>query len=296
MSTKDVSWNVARNDSAKPAFPMLADMIIEPGDASDWDQLHEFHYKSEGKVAGARYYRASLGKRLVGVCVMCYPRGLLRDRHKAFPDIKPGGGDTKLTNTYRYKFLNAAFALNARTVNDTLFRGVGVGYRMLNLASRLDGRKWMEIQSSMSRFNQFAHRAGFRFVTPEPSKLKDPATALYRRWFDADPADQVTLLEELAAMTGVVRERALQDLRTFYYKHSALEKTGKNRNNGTSRVDAMEPKELIKNLNQMAFATPLYGVYRNPDFERELPKRLPLVAFDWQTPDEPLKLENLTCV
>lgn len=274
---------------------MLAEMVLERGTAADWEQLHQFHYKSEGKVAGARYWRVVLGDRLVGVSVMCYPRGLLRDRHKAFPDIKPGGGETKLTNTYRYKFLNASFALNARTVNDTLFRGVGVGYRMLNLAARMDGRKWCEIQSSMSRFNQFAHRAGFQFVVPDPPKHKAAAVALYARWFDADPADQVSLLEELEAMTPVIRERVLRDLRAFYYKHSALEKTGKNRDNGTSRVDAMPPKDLIKNLNQMAFATPLYGVYRNPDHGRELPDKLPLSAFDWQAPDEPLKLEKLQC-
>lgn len=288
-----MTWTATSTPDARPAFPMLADMMIEPGTSADWEQLHEFHYKSEGRVAGARYYRVTLGERLVGVAVMCYPRGLLRDRHKAFPAIKPGGGDTKLTNTYRYKYLNSAFSLNARTVNDTLFRGVGIGYRMLNLAARLDGRKWCEIQSSMSKFNQFAHRAGFRFVTPEPSKHRDGAIAVYRRWFDSNPSDQVSLLEELEAMSGVIRESAMKDLRTFYYKNSALEKTGKNRDNGTSRVDAMPAKELIKNLNQMAFATPLYGVYRNPDHLIELPKRLPLVAFDWQGTDEPLKLENL---
>jgi ABC-type ATPase with predicted acetyltransferase domain len=290
-----MTWQITRDPNARPAFPMLAEMVLEPGTAGDWEQLHQFHYKSEGKVAGARYWRVTLGSRLVGVSVMCYPRGLLRDRHKAFPDIKPGGGDTKLTNTYRYKFLNNAFALNARTVNDTLFRGVGIGYRMLNLAARMDWRKWCEIQSSMGRFNQFAHRAGFQFVVPEPPKNKDAAVALYRRWFDANPADQVSLLEELEAMSPVIRERVLRDLRAFYYKHSALEKTGKNRDNGTSRVDAMSPRDLIKNLNQMAFATPLYGVYRNPDFGRELPKQIPLSAFDWQAPDEPLKLENLKC-
>lgn len=290
------SWAVSRLDDAHPAFPMLKTMFIEPGTADDWGQLHELHYKSESRVAGARYWRVTSGKRLIGVCVMCYPRGLLRDRHKAFPDIKPSGADTKLTNTYRYKFLNKCFSLNARTVNDTMFRGVGVGYRMLNLAARLDGRKWCEIQSAMSAFNKFAQRAGFRFVTPEPPKNKDAAVALYERWFDANPTDQISLLEELYAMPEPVRERVLRELRAFYYRHSALEKTGKNRDRGTSHVDAMPAKQLIKNLNQMAFATPLYGVYRNPDYERELPTRLPLTAFDWQTPDEPLKLENLVCV
>ncbi|QNK01677.1 hypothetical protein [Dyella telluris] len=288
-----MTWIATRDDTARPAFPMLHEMVIEPGTAEDWAQLHEFHYKSEGHVMGARYYRVSIGSRLVGVCVMCYPRGLLRDRHKAFPNIKPDGQDTKLTNTYRYKWLNRTFGLNARTVNDTMFRGVGVGYRMLNLAARIDGRRVCEIQSSMSKFNQFAHRAGFQFVEPEPPKLKDPASRLYARWFDSNPVDQVALLEELEKMPEAYRERALSDLRTFYFKHSSLEKTGKNRENGTTRVDAMPARELLKNLNQLAFSQPMYGFYLNPDHGREIPTRLPLAAFDWQRPDEPLKLENL---
>lgn len=284
-------WVVERHAPARGAFPMLAEMFIEPGTVADWDVLHQFHYKSEGQVMGARYYRVMCADALAGVVVMCYPRGLLKDRHKAFPNVKPGSGDTKLTNTFRYKWLNKTFALNARTVNDTLYRGIGLGYRMLNLAARLDGRPYCEIQSSMSKFNEFAHRAGFRFVKPTPSKFDEPARATYARWFDANPVDQVAVLEELGAMHSAVRERALRDLRAFYYKHSSLEKTGNNRDKGTSRVDAMSPKDLVRNINQLAFSTPLYGVYQNPDHGRALPARLPLLAFDRQGVHEPLILD-----
>jgi hypothetical protein len=264
-------------------------MYIERGTKEDWDVLHEFHYKSEGSAMGARYYRVMLGKMLVGVCVMCYPRGLLKDRHKMWPAIKPDGDDNKITNTYRYKWLNANVSLNARTVNDPLFRGIGLGYRMLNLASRMDGRKWCEIQSSMSKFNGFAHKAGYQFVAPSPSKFYDKGVEFYGKWFESNPVDQVALLEELNAMSPAVRERTLKEMRLFYWKHSALEKTGNNRNKGTSRVDAMEGKELIKNINQLAFSSPLFGSYKNPDAGRIIPERLPLIAFDEQGVNEPLK-------
>lgn len=270
-------------------FPLLAEMYIERGTKEDWDVLHEFHYKSEGQAMGARYYRVMLGKMLVGVCVMCYPRGLLKDRHKMWPAIKPDGDDNKITNTYRYKWLNANVSLNARTVNDPLFRGIGLGYRMLNLASRMDGRKWCEIQSSMSKFNGFAHKAGYQFVASSPSKFYEKGVEFYGKWFESNPVDQVALLAELDAMSPAVRERTLKEMRSFYWKHSALEKTGNNRNKGTSRVDAMEGKELIKNINQLAFSSPLFGSYRNPDAGRIIPERLPLIAFDEQGVNEPLK-------
>ena len=288
-------WTVTRSKPTDTKFPLLADMYIERGTKEDWDQLHEFHYKSEGSAMGARYYRVVMGAKLVGVCVMCYPRGLLKDRHKLWPNIKPDGDDTKLTNTYRYKWLNRHVGLNARTVNDPLFRGIGVGYRMLNLAARMDGRKWCEIQSSMSKFNEFAHRAGFQFMPPTPSKLHDKAVEFYGTWFESNPVDQVAMIQEFNAMSPHMQQRVLTELRKFYWKHSALEKTGNNRNKGTSRVDAMLIKDLVKNINQLAFSTPLYGLYKNPDFGLILPERLPLIAFDQQDVNSPLILGVSSC-
>ena len=71
--------------------------------------------------------------------------------------------------------------------------------------------------------------------------------------------------------------------------------------NGTSRVDGLTAEKLIKNTQQLVFASPLYGVYENPDvivrsfteIEFNLPERLPLLAFDNQRTDEPLNLEKL---
>jgi ABC-type ATPase with predicted acetyltransferase domain len=282
-------WSVTRSGERSGAFPMLEQMYIERGTLADWEVLHDFHYKSEGRVMGARYYRVVMGEMLVGVAVMCYPRGLLKDRHKLFPNVKPDGQDTKITNTYRYKWLNRTFGLNARTVANPLFRGIGVGYRLLNLAARMDGRPYCEIQSSMSRFNEFAHRAGFKFVEPSASKYHDKAIEFYATWFNENPADQVALLAELDSMSETLRERVIREMRLFYFKCSSLEKTGSNRHKGTSRVDAMLPKDLIKNINQLAFSVPLYGVYKNPDAGIALPERIPLIAFDEQSIDEPLK-------
>jgi ABC-type ATPase with predicted acetyltransferase domain len=233
-----------------------------------------------------------LDDQLIGVCIYSLPRGLLAARHELFPALKPGR-DTKVTNTYRFKWVNANIRVNSRTVVDTMFRGVGVAYRLLNLAARMDGHRFLEIQSSMSRYNQFAQRAGFKFTKPRASQHYEAGLKFFHQNFKANPIDYVAVMEELSLMEEKRRAVVEGRLRTFYYAHSALEKTGQNRDKGTSRVDAMPIGQILKNTQQLVFAMPMYGVYQNPDYGRELPKCLPLTAFDLQKPHEPLRLDLL---
>jgi ABC-type ATPase with predicted acetyltransferase domain len=277
----------------RPRFSLLDRMYVERGTKDDWELLHELHYKAEGAPAGARYWRCALDGETIGVIVTGSPKGLLKERHKAFPQLKPDGKDTKITNTYRYKWINANMRVISRFVVDTMFRGVGVAYRFQNIASRMEGNTFMEIQSSMSKYNLFAQKAGFRFVKPSNSNKWEVGLKFMRQTFDANPADHEAIMTELNCLPPAVRERVIAKTRDFYYRHSALEKTGNNRDKGTSRVEAMEPGLLIKQLQQMVLASPMYGVYRNPDRGRDLPERIPMTAFENQAVSEPLKLECL---
>jgi ABC-type ATPase with predicted acetyltransferase domain len=213
----------------------------------------------------------------------------LKERHKAFPMLKPGR-DTVTSNTARAKWVNANLRVISRFVLDTMYRGIGIAYRFQNLASRLEGCRYMEIQSSMSKYNLFAHKAGFKFVKPSSANKYDVGMRFFRSTFRANPADHEAILAEIAALSPGVRERVIQDTRTFYFKHSALEKTGSNRDKGTSRVDDMAVSDLIRNLQQMTLAAPMYGVYANPDFGKYTPKTIRLMAFDNQAVDQPLNL------
>lgn len=282
---------VRRAERPQGHFALLDEMYVERGTKADWDLLHELHYKATGTAAGARYWRCVLNGETIGVVVTSSPKGLLKERHKAFPHLKPGGSETKLTNTYRYQWINANMRVIARVVVDTMYRGTGVSYRLINLVSRMEGNTFMEIQSSMSKYNLFAQRAGFRFVKPSPSNKYEVGLGFFRLTFETNPADLVGLLEEIEAMSPAVRTRVIRDTRDFYFRHSALEKTGNNRKHGTSRVDEMAVPELIKNLQQMVLASPMYGIFKNPDKGRDMPERLPLSAFDQQAPTAPLEIE-----
>lgn len=283
-----MTTDLVRYPEAPAQFSLLNEMFVERGTSKDWEILHELHYKTEGQVFGPNYYRLDLRGETIGVLVLGMPRGLLKDRHKAFPNIKPTGKDTKLTNTYRYKWINANIRVVSRVVIDTMFRGAGVSYRFQNIVARMSGFKYVEIQSSMSKYNLFAQKAGFRFVKPSRAAKYEVGLQFFRRHFESHPSDTQALTAEFLANEN--QERLIEAMKDFYWTHSALEKTGSNAEGGKERVYAMGFDALLTNIQQMTLASPMYGVYANPDFERMLPERVPLLAFDNQETKEPLRL------
>lgn len=295
--TREGCWNVEkRSDSASLSF--LKDVYIERGTLDDWRLLENLHYKNHGSITpGSHYFRMVLGDEVIGVLMMASPKLLLKERHVAFPKLKPGN-DSRLTNTMRMKWINANMSIVARCVVDTMYRGAGLAYRFANIASRMEGKRFIEIQSSMSKFNQFAQKAGFHFVKPMRSTKFDVGIRFMTSTFDSDPADLEAILKEIEAMPEEVREKVLDNVRTFYRKHSMMESTGKAliETNGVkfgdSRVSRLPVRELIYQLQQMILASPLYGVYKNPDAGRDdLPGRIPVLAFDNQPVDKKLVLK-----
>jgi ABC-type ATPase with predicted acetyltransferase domain len=275
---------IMRADAPKASFPLLESMFVERGSKQDWNLLHELHYKAENLPIGPRFWKLTLEGETIGVLVTANPKGLLKERHLAFPKLKPDGNDTPLTNTKRYNYINANFRVISRFVIDTMYRGIGAGYRMMNLVSRMEGNTFMEIQSSMSKFNLFGQKAGFKFVRPLNANKYEVGLKFFRSHFQSSPQDFEAILAELESSPNAAQ--LLQECRDFYYRHSALEKTGNNRDKGQARVDAMDARTIIKSLQQVTLASPMYGVWKNPDKGRRLPDRLPLTAFGVQRENE----------
>lgn len=279
----------------KHRLSLLDEIIVERGTKDDWEVLHELHYKAENLAAGPEYYRAVFNGQMIGVGVLTNPQFLSAGRNAIFPHMKPNqnGIDNKVINEFRGKEMNRLFRCNSRLVVDPAFRGGGIAYRLQNLMMRLSGAEVIEFQSSMSKFNPFAAKAGIKFGRPRRSPNYEKGLQWFRRWFEAHPTDKVAILEEIARMPAAVQKKCVAEMRTFYYKCSAMEKSGDNRSLGTTRVDAMPLQKLLEQLQQVVFASPLYGVYKNPDHGREIPTSLPLLAFDNQPTDEPLDLSRL---
>jgi hypothetical protein len=296
-----------RDIPERHALSILKHCYVEKGSLEDWKQLHELHYKSSNLGIGPRYMRCVLqtpedpAPQVIGCMVFTVPKPLDSGRNEVFPHLKPnqGGKDTTLINKQRMMWLNRHLILSSRTVLDTMYRGAGLAYRFKNIGYRMMGFRFVESRSSMSRYNPFSLKAGMRFVAPKPAAALMDGLRFFQRHFRSPGYDYVGVREELAAMPEHVRTRVIDELRRFYYDHSSMEKSGDNRLNGTSRVEQMELGYLLKQTQQLVFGSTVYAVWKNPDFDdnngrmRELPKRLPVLAFDLQRPDEPLRLDLL---
>lgn len=280
----------------KPRLSLLDKIYVEKGTVEDWNELHALHYKAEVLGIWPRFYRCMLEDQLIGVGVMTVPRMTLAGRNELFKHLKPNidGRDTRIINRHRAIWINAHSCTNSRLVLDTMYRGVGIAYRMQNIMMRMTGADFVEFQSSMSRFNPFAQKAGIQFAPPKRTVNYQAGLKWFRRWFSCIPADFVAVYQELNEMSEFERNKCIEEMRTFYWKHSSMENSGDNRLRGRTRVDSLPIAKLIKNTQQLVFAFPLYGVYFNPDKGRkDLPSRIPISAFDCHRLDEPLRLETL---
>lgn len=294
MFDVDNNVSVTRFENNKGSLlGMLSQMYIERGERDDWDLLSSLHYKEHNLPGASKIYRCRLRDQTIGVCVMGNPRLTLKQRRHVFENLKTGG-DTFLVNQHRAKWINEHMTINSRVVLDTMFRGAGIAYRMQNLVFRMHGKKYVEFQSSMSKYNKFAEKAGVRMAKPTRSYNYEKGMEFFRTLFKCHPADYDAVLKELNSMGNARRQRVEAELRQFYLRNSSLELAGVGGNiKAAKKIAEMKIEAVVKNLQQLVFASPLYGIYINPDAGRELPQRLPLLAFDLQGTDEPLQLTRI---
>lgn len=286
-------WEAERISDPAPKLSLMGEMTVQRGTIEDWRTLEALHYKQSGSLpAGSHHFTLKLGDELIGCLVMASPKLLLKERHVIFPKLKPTGQDNKITNQYRMKWINANMSVVARVVVDTMYRGAGLAYRFTNVASRMEGKRFIEIQSSMSKYNMFAHKAGFQFVKPMRSNKYDVGIKFFRSTFVSDPADLEAIIDEVTSKDEVERDAIIAATKLFYYSHSALEKTGKSLGGvGEARVAKMSFRDCVHALQQMVLASPLYGIYTNPDVGRkDLPDVVPITWFDNQTPTQRIVL------
>lgn len=280
---------------------LLKDVIIEPGEKADWDLLHELHYKAETLPIGSKFWKITLHGKTIGVGILAVPKMLLSGRNDLFKHLRPNvnGKDTRLINQARAGYLNEHIYVNSRLVLDTIYRGCGIAYRAQNLMMRMSSRKITEFQSSMSKFNPFAEKAGIKFTPPKQATNYQRGVEFFVKWFESKhPTDVVGILEELQSKPESIQKKIVMEMRKFYYQYSSLEKSGNNRLNGFDRVESMPVEKLLKNIQQLVFASPLYGVYIGPDLiykedhpEHPIPKRISAMAFDCQATDEILNVD-----
>lgn len=279
---------IHREVAPRARFSLSDDMFVERGTKEDWDLLHNLHYKAEKLPIGPRFWRLSLADQTIGVLVTGTPKGMLRERHMVFPRLKPKSGDNRMINTNRYRFINGNFRVISRFVVDTMYRGIGAGYKMMNLVSRMEGNTYMEIQSSMSKFNAFGEKAGFKFVRPMNANNFDKVMRFLRSNFDAPPQDFEAIILEIESKAEIERNALVEICRDFYFRNSAMENTSNGGAAMERRRQTMSVRDVIRGIQQIGLTSPLYGIWKCPDPKGSVPDRLPLSAFDAQGANERL--------
>lgn len=290
QTVNDEAPEVVVDRARRARYTLLDSMWVEEGTLEDWEELKALHYKDSGSPTGSVVWRCVTEEgALVGVTLLTTCTLLLAPRHRVFPKLKPGG-DSYFTNAQRAIWLNNNMRRASRVVTDTLYRGGGVGYRMLNLAMRMSGYRYIEIQSSMSKYNPFDQKAGFRHAHLKSQRFYEEGLTFFRGLFDAHPADHQAIMEEFKSLPVKIQRGIDAEMRKKYFKWSPREKTGGSLGKGESRIEKMPLPQLLKEMQQLVFASPAYGIWENPDWRRtDLPKRIPLRAFDLQAPGERLK-------
>lgn len=285
----DTETLIERISSPEARFSLADNMFVERGTKADWDLLHNLHYKAEALPIGPRFWRLDLNGNTIGVLVTGTPKGMLRERHMVFPKLKPGSGETRLTNTNRYHYINANFRVISRFVVDTMYRGIGAGYKMMNLVSRMEGNTFMEIQSSMSKFNSFGQKAGFSFVKPTNANNYDKVMKFFRMHFEASPQDFEAIIQEMDSKPDIERDRLALMCKEFYFRNSAMENTSNGGAGMERRMATMDTRTVVKGIQQIGLSSPMYGIWKCPDPKGSLPDRIPLEAFNAQGPKERFK-------
>ena len=285
---------IERREIQPHRFSLLSRIYVEKGTKDDGEEFHALHYKAEQLGIWPRIYRIGLDGQAIGCIVFTVPRMTLSGRNSLLKHIAPNkhGLDTTIMNKYRAKWLNAHTATLSRIVLDTMYRGVGVAYRAMNVAMRMTGYDFVEFQSSMSRVNPFAQKAGVVFAKPKRNAAYAKGLVFFRRWFESIPTDYISIYEEFKMLTPAEQAKCLEEMRAFYYKYSCMEKSGDNRFKRRARVDALSTPKLIKSLQQLIFAFPMYGIYLNPDKGRTLLERMPISIYDETPLDQPIDLKR----
>lgn len=277
---------------------LLKHVFVEWGSKADWVSLCELHYKGHSLAAGSRFMRCVLREpgepeRLVGVMVMANPQPLSKGRNVVFPRLRPNadGRDNRMINQTRMRWINENITWNNRTVLDTMYRSAGIAYRFKNLAYRMYCQrysfKFVESVSSMGRFNPFSIKSGMKFVKPKTAAALEDGIRFFNGHFSAALDDIEAVREELAAMPAERQAYVERRLREFYYRWSSMEKSGDKRDLGMTRINGLSVNHVLKEVMQLIFSATVYWLWQAVDAQ-ELPKSMPITAFDEQGPNEPL--------
>lgn len=161
--------------------PFLKDITIEVGNITDYKRLGKYHYKNTEARFTKYIFKMMYKDMLVGVSVFSMPKQQLVGRNVYF--------NKKYTNEKGVPLLsevNKDFLSGSRFIIHPMFRGVGLGTELVKRTSCLVDVPYVEIVSTMSKYNKFLEKAGAVYVcdnmTEEKNKKQDKIKKLFDKY------------------------------------------------------------------------------------------------------------------
>lgn len=250
---------------------LMKEIIMEPGDISDYEALSGFHYRGRKPPCIAKIYRAKRGEELCGVIVYvsAITHPLLRGRHMVFPqllEIYRSGGLKSLVQVVKRNILRIA-----RVIVYPKYRGIGLGTRLVRETMPLTGYPVIEALAVMARYNPFFEHAGLTRINYETSmdeQRRRLISTLQEEFPDLD-AESMSEPSYISRYIENLNRKRLRRLLKIISKTLRQPPTKLRKN--TRKISTR--KELINTLLSLRLP-PIYYVWKNPAKKPEWEEKL----------------------
>lgn len=139
--------------------PFTDDLKIELGDIEDYKKLGKYHYKNKDSKFNKYIYRMMYKDMLIGVAVYSMPKQQLVGRNLYFKKRYINERGVPIL-----KDVNRDFLTGSRFIIHPMFRGIGLGVELVKQTITKVDKPYIEVVSSMSKYNKFLEKAGLIYV------------------------------------------------------------------------------------------------------------------------------------
>ena len=165
----------------KPKNPFMEFIKIEEGTIEDYKKLGKYHYKNTEAKFVKKIFKMLYNNLLIGVAVYSAPKQQLVGRNIYF--------GKKYVNEKGVPILsdvNRDIIMGSRFIIHPMFRGIGLGAELVRLTAPLVDKPYIEIISTMSKYNKFLEKAGAIYVcdnlTEQKKKLQEKIETLLNKY------------------------------------------------------------------------------------------------------------------
>jgi ABC-type lipoprotein export system ATPase subunit len=225
--------------------------IVE-GRKRDYDAFAAMHYRATeelGFVSRVFVLRERGTQTPLGIVVYSHPPLELSMRNRA----------TQGRFSHNATELNRCVRILRRLVIHPDIRGCGVGHHLVRRTLPLVGTEYVECLAAMGAFNPVFERAGMRRIGQYGLNERRRAALDALRRMGVDPNGR-------AFPAQVCRSRAVRAIVTDIVRDWYANTTGR----GERRVERQSPEFLAQLFRGLIGARPVYYLWRNPAFPREL--------------------------